>query len=312
MALIAVLGLFVLELFNLKLYQDRKIFNHPLKQIIPIISVLIILLIWYKYAIYYNSINNSGIFLIGYMPIWDLDLSEIKLAFEAIDNHITWDYFRKETQIVFIIIFVSVMIFYKKLNKLMLFFTIFLSIGFVLFILLFFQALKFHDYYATNLFVVIPIVLLSFLLTLKNKFKIVYSSVFFRIIVVVFLIYNISFAKRMIEERYNPKSWHNEYYVKNLKTFEEITPYLRTVGIKKNDKVISLSDESINISLYLMNQKGWTNYGLMSDSTRIKEKIVLGAKYLLIYNKEIYEDQSIQPFIKNKIGEFKNIDIYAL
>jgi len=37
-----------------------------------------------------------------------------------------------------------------------------------------------------------------------------------------------------------------------------------------------------------------------------------GAKYLIIYKKDIYEEHSIQPFIKNKIGEFKNIDIYAL
>lgn len=61
-----------------------------------------------------------------------------------------------------------------------------------------------------------------------------------------------------------------------------------------------------------MNQKGWTNWGILADSTIIKEKINLGAKYLLIYDKKIYEEPSIQPFIENKIGEFKNIDIFAL
>ena len=61
-----------------------------------------------------------------------------------------------------------------------------------------------------------------------------------------------------------------------------------------------------------MNQKGWTNYGLSADSIIIKEKINLGARYLLINNKDTNKGHTIQPFIKNKIGEYKNIDIYAL
>ncbi|MBC8486528.1 MAG: hypothetical protein H8D45_10860 [Bacteroidetes bacterium] len=153
---------------------------------------------------------------------------------------------------------------------------------------------------------------MSFLLLLRNKFKVVYTSVFFRIIVIVFLIHNVDFARRRIEGRYSHKGWQNKNYIDSIQPFEEITPYLRSIGIKKSDRVISLSDNSINISLYLMNQKGWTNYGISADSIIIKEKINLGAKYLLIYNKETYEERSIQPFIENKIGEFKNIDIYAL
>ena len=73
-----------------------------------------------------------------------------------------------------------------------------------------------------------------------------------------------------------------------------------------------MSDISINISLYFMNQKGWTNYGIEGNSEKIKDKINRGAKYLFIYNKKVYEDQSVKPFIENKIGEYNNIDIYAL
>ncbi|MBC8486527.1 MAG: glycosyltransferase family 39 protein [Bacteroidetes bacterium] len=142
MSFIAVLGLFMLEFFNVKLNPDRKIFQHPLKQIFPLISVLIIQLIWYMYASYYNSNNNAGIFLIGYLPIWDLNISQIKITLDAINEHIKWDYFRKETQFVFIFMFIIVLVFYKRINKIMLFFTIFLSTGFLLFILLFFKPLK--------------------------------------------------------------------------------------------------------------------------------------------------------------------------
>ena len=312
MSFIAVWGLFLLEILNIKLNPDRKIFQHPVKQIIPLIIVLIIPVIWYSYASYYNSNNNAGFFLIGYLPIWDLNISQINITLDAIHEHIKWDYFRKETQFVFLFMFIMILVFYKRVNKIMLFLTIFLSIGFLLFILLFFQALKDHDYYTINLFILIPIVLLSFLLLLKNRFKVIYTSVLFRIILIVFLIHNIDFAKRRIDNRYSHEGWPNKNWIENIQSFEEISPYLRSIGINNDDRVISLSDNSINISLYLMNQKGWTNYGISGDSIKIKEKINLGAKYLLIYNKEIYKEQYIQPFIENKIGEFRNVDIFAL
>ena len=97
-----------------------------------------------------------------------------------------------------------------------------------------------------------------------------------------------------------------------MQAFREISPYLRSIGINKNDRVISLSDVSINISLYLMNQKGWTNYGINMDTNKIKEKIDLGGKYLFIYNDDNLKDQRLKSFINNKIGEFKGIKIYAL
>ena len=61
-----------------------------------------------------------------------------------------------------------------------------------------------------------------------------------------------------------------------------------------------------------MNQKGWTNYAGSLDSAAIQEKINRGAKYLFIYDRETYKAQRIGSFIKNKIGEFKNIDVYKL
>ena len=61
-----------------------------------------------------------------------------------------------------------------------------------------------------------------------------------------------------------------------------------------------------------MNQKGWTNYGLKTDSVKIMQSIKQGAKYLLISDSTSYEDETIKPFIRNKIGKFKNIDIYKV
>jgi hypothetical protein len=308
----AIGGLFLFELLNMQLSPGRRIFQHPLKQGFVFLGVLMIQLIWYLYAYYYNSHNNSGIFLVGTLPVWDLNRHEIKMTFDALVDHIKWNYFRRETQLIFVLMFPFILVFYKKVNRLFLFLTILLSVGFLSYIILFFGALRDHDYYTINLFIVVPVLLLSFFLLLRERFNPVYSSLLFRIIVLAFLIHNLDFAKRRMDGRYDPKGWQNREYITKNHTFNEIPTYLTSVGIKQDDRVISISDNSINISLYLMNRKGWTNYGLSSDSSRIREKIDQGAKYLLIYKNEIYNEKGIQPFLKKKIGEFGNIDIYGL
>ncbi|MBL7111590.1 MAG: glycosyltransferase family 39 protein [Bacteroidales bacterium] len=308
----AILGIFFLELINIKFIKDRKIFQHPLKQAIPLISVLIIQFVWYTYASNYNEKYNEGIFLIGILPIWDMSLSQIKETLNAIVSHIKWDYFRRETQLVFVLMFIMIMVFFKRIDKKMLALVILNSLGFLFFIILFFQALEGHEYYTINLFILVPVVLLSFLLLLKDRYRIIYNSIFFKIILIAFLVHNVDFARRRMESRYKQDGWSNKYYFSNYQSLTEVTPYLRSIGLEEDDKVLSLSDRSINISLYLMNQKGWTNYGIHSDSLKIEKKINLGAEYLFIFDKGTYKDSGINSFIHNKIGEYKNIDIYAL
>ena len=313
LSFIAICGVFVLELFNIKLVKNRKIFQFPRKQIIPLSVVFLIQIIWYSYAKYYNAKYNSGIFLIGILPIWDLSSLKIQEIIGAVIEHAKWDYFREETEKIFLIMFFYLFVLYKKTNKLLLFLTFVISVGLLLFIILFFYALQDHDYYTLDMTVLIPFIMLAFFLLLKQYYNKIFSSVLLKIVVLSFLIHNIDFGRRRINDRYDPSCWQEENYVKNLKVFEEITPYNRSIGIMKEDKVLSLSDQSINISLYLMNQKGWTNYGLVaSDSVTIKRLIKSGAKYLFIYDKETYKEINIAPFIKNKIGTFKKVDIYKL
>ena len=46
----AILCLFILELFNIKLKQDKKIFQNPLKQSFILLGVILIQFVWYLYA----------------------------------------------------------------------------------------------------------------------------------------------------------------------------------------------------------------------------------------------------------------------
>jgi hypothetical protein len=95
---------------------------------------------------------------------------------------------------------------------------------------------------------------------------------------------------------------------------ETITPYLRSLGISRYDTVISIPDPSPNITLYLMDQKGFTDFGFnnLKKEERLSHFILLGAEYLIINNDSITNEGIIKPYIQNKIGSYQNVHIYKL
>jgi hypothetical protein len=308
----AIFGLFWLEVLGVKVLPNRKIFIFPLQKFLLLLGVIGIQVAWYIYASQYNSQYNSGNFLIGTLPIWKMNRIQIMETLHAIDYHINWDYFRQETQVVFVLLFALLLLFYKRGNNVLRLLTIITVMGFLAFIFLFFDALKDHDYYTINLFILVPIMLLAFLLLLKDRFPTVFNSAFFWILSFSFLVHNVDFGRRRMSDRYSNDGWHNESYVTYFQTFRKIPYYLRSIGITQDDKVLSISDNSINISLYMMNQKGWTNYGTKTNSATIRKRILQGAKYLFISNQADIEEVEIKPFLTKKIGQYKNVDIFEL
>ena len=114
-----------------------------------------------------------------------------------------------------------------------------------------------------------------------------------------------------IEKHYT--GWRNGLYLERMQPLVEIEPYFKELGIGAEDKLISLPDYSINASLYYMNRKGYTEFGSDFNKaetfyTRIKQ----GAKFLIINDSTILKQPLLEPFIKVKSGEYKNILIYDL
>ncbi|OFX43734.1 MAG: hypothetical protein A2046_05785 [Bacteroidetes bacterium GWA2_30_7] len=128
LSFMAIFGLFILEIFNIKVFHYRNFFYNPKMQIIPIAFVFIIQITWYYYANQYNEKYNNGIFLIGIIPIWELGINQIQTIFKAISEQIKWNYFRVETQIIFLLMYVLLITFFKKLNKQLLYLTILISL----------------------------------------------------------------------------------------------------------------------------------------------------------------------------------------
>lgn len=308
---IAISILFLSEMTGfLKLKNDNRLFIKPFIQIIPFIILAGLIVSWYFYVIYYNKNYNQYLFQVGLLPIWDLDKIQIHEIFNDFKEQIKRSYFHLSMHIFVLTAFVIVLLSPGKANRFLYFLTVILSIGTILFIILFFRALGIHDYHFIDFFIHIPVIIITLLILLKKHYTFVFKSILFRLIVGALIIYNVGFTIDRMKERYT--GWMNESYQVYMHRFEHITPFLRSLGIGPEDKVLCLPDQSPDISLYFMNQKGWTNYSTDLDSAKIIGKINQGADYLFIYIDTLYNNKNITPFIKDKIGEYNDIDIYDI
>ncbi len=321
-------GFLILEL----LLNYRNTDKGKLKNlIIGFSAIMTITISWYVYARYYNSINNSGFFLQSIYPIWDTTTTERQIIFESLQTKLLSSFFNRIALASIFLLFISLFVFYKKVNRLLLTTCIFCFSGTILYLILWFKAFDVHDYYLTNLLIFIPLILLTFFEFLKRNYSKIFHHILIKFlfsIVLAFLIFQTAMKNRIKydDKKYFAKDilisqsdreyweWNHWYYKNNFIAFETIKPYLRSLKITPKDKVICLADGSINISLYLMDQKGYTKYGYasFSDRERVNFAIDQGCKYLILSSEELKKPEELEPFLTNKIGQYQNISIYAL
>jgi len=250
------------------------------------------------------------VFLVGILPIWDLSSGQIR---EVLDHvFVQWinGYFFWPAQVFFVMAVGAAWIFWKRAEKFLLLLTGFMMIGFAGFVVLFFAALKNHDYYVIDLLILSVFVMLTFFTMLLRirKQRAFVDLTFIKVIAVAFLIVNMSHTRKEIDARYSAvrNIQKNEMY-----GYLDIEPVLDSLGIDASRKVISASDRTINVSLYLMNRKGWSRYGTnMEDSTAVAGRIENGAEYLLYHHDiDTVNNSHWNFFIKEVLGEHENVTI---
>jgi hypothetical protein len=146
---------------------------------------------------------------------------------------------------------------------------------------------------------------------MKEKYPRVFYSVVFRAMVFVFLIFNLSHAKAMLRDVY----YHNGLmHFRNNENFyhADFRNFLDSIGIGKNDKVISFPDATPNTTLYLIDRQGWSNYNFPGDSNSIAKSISNGAKYLVISDLTLLENRDVRMFANQYVGNYRNIFVYKL
>lgn len=312
MAFVAIMVVFAMErIFKLKFGSDGFLFKHSERQIIPLLMVILFVAAWYIYAAHYNEKYNSGIFLIGILPIWKINGEHILQIIHYV--RVLWinSYQSVLMQEISILFLLALIFNYKKGNRFLQAFTYLLTAGFLIFIVLFFQVFDNHDYYLINQLILMVSIFIAFFYFLKQHKINVFRSVVFRFMLFILMIYNVKICAKNIHDRYHVQ-WENQHLTTTI-SLEHITPYLRSLGINRTDPMLVEKDPSFNISLYLMDQKGYTTFGgQFTDSIDIRKAINLGLKYLLVTDSTLLKKPYLKPFLKNQIGKCKNNYIFKL
>jgi hypothetical protein len=263
------------------------------------------------YAHYYNIIHSQTYYIFIIRPIWTLEHNEIIKTFNIIHDYWLDKYYHPMTIIAFGISILFNIIFYKKANKLLLTSLVLLFIGSLLYLSLWFVNLSQHDYYLISIYITVIISFLTSLDILAKNFHKIIKSPFFIGLAITFTILNIIYTRDRVHERYH--GWENGDLSRYQDLFT-ITPYLRSIGIERTDKVICVPDQSVNYSLYLSNQIGWTSFsGALNDSSSFNSFIESGAKYLFVIGSDILTNYNwLKQYTYHQIGEYGNVDIYKL
>jgi hypothetical protein len=330
----AIMVAITLEIIGLiKLKKDQKLFKKPYLQILPFFIVIVIIYFWIQYAKWYNAINSSGVFLTGIWLYWEALKTEKVHIFKEFFDHILFQFHSPIVLLFVVFANIFTVYFLKKNNQFLAIVQIIMVLGLFSFFILFFKVFDVHDYYLSNWVIIIPISIISLFLIWQSVKASVFKLKWVNITLAFLFVHSMYYGAALTRAKcFSDDFFSNEYftfkqvsrlylnwthfqYQSTIKSCETVEPYLRSIGIKPMDKVISIPDQSINISLVLMNQIGFTDYGYghLVGKEKVDYFIARGAKYLIINDTSIINKQPyLELFTKTKIGSYKNINIYKI
>lgn len=260
--------------------------------------------VWVLFAKWYNTNSGTGQNLLGLLPIWDADSDEIvyiaKRVFsewsKVILHPVAW------TMLLACILFT--VWHFKSLQRTVRQLLFWISIGTILYGIAWYRPFLHHDYYLINPFIILIAWLIAGLMII-DKWSV--SGIRFIGVLAAGWIVLSSFHCRSVQyQRYYDNAYNN--LQPSLFTVE---PYLRSLGINRTDRVVSVPDPSPNITLYYLNQPGWTE-AFNSDAYNMHYFVDLGARYLILHDSSYAQLPLYEPYTTDLLGAYHNIQVYRI
>ncbi len=263
---------------------------------------------WIYFAKNYNVAHHYSGNLLDFFGIWDADKQEIKDVFFRFIHSWIWDIFSIPTLSFFIAAFIYFFIKRKHLPQEIYVISIFAFLGVHIYSIGWYKAFFHHDYYMINIFCFPILFILCFCILIeKLHFVNLIQKYVLLTLIGVSLAWGIKHSAQIQNYRYTDLQFK---YMPDA--VYEIGPYLRSIGIKKQEFVISATDPSPNMSLYLMNCIGRTEC-YYNDET-INDFKILGAKYFIAHDTANIIVPVLKDYCRKEIpfANYKGVLIYKL
>ncbi len=311
----AILGVFIFERLRI---LKTNIFHQKKFYWVSFLMVLGMNLAWVTYAYNFNKIHGSTYFSTTIFPVWNYNFEEIKYIIGYVYKSWFGEYYHISLHLINLGVLVYVIIFLKKIKRHFIVMLLILFAGIVVYVITQFFMFHDHDYYTINLYILPLFVILMVSYSVKENHPAMFRSLGLKLVFAALLLFNMFYVKDRLWNRYEQSqsdTKNNSWY--------SVQPYLRQIGIIPEDKIISLPDNCL-LSLYLMNQEGWTTFCdskffrgksecYNHDSASIQKSMKNGAKYLVVRGIEtFYQRPYLFPFTRHLKGRYHDLYIFDL
>ncbi len=306
---ITILCLFGLSLIKKSLFKERP----PARLNLVLVAVTSGIVIgltawWYLYARAFNAMHGNKGSLLGILPIWVMTDEDWKLMDYMVFD-VWWTHYH-HPWITYLVGALSLLflLFWRRLDPVLKWATLFLFAGSLAYTLLWFKAMHMHDYYTLTQ-LIYPLFLM--ITMVEFGWRSVRDTPWLKYGLATLLI-GVSILGTVNNARVQKDRYSDPKYGSVLpRSLHHIEPYLDSIGVKRTDLVVSLPDQSPNISLYLMNRPGYSEafFGRDFPMDWYAKK---GARYLILNDSSYLEKENYQPFYEKQIGHYEGILIFDI
>src|SRR5690606_33232957 len=169
---------------------------------------------------------------------------------------------------------------------------------------LWYRAFLHHDYYLINPLIGIVSVIVAGTYIADQQRKL-FQNIF---VALGFSVVTISiFHNKIIQtDRY-----FNPVHASVNTSYFTVEKSLRELGINRKDKVVSVPDLSPNITLYFLNQPGWTE-AFNNDTYNMHYFVSQGAKYFITSDATYLDNPLYSIYLDSLIGRHEDILVYKI
>ncbi|MCB0568311.1 MAG: glycosyltransferase family 39 protein [Phaeodactylibacter sp.] len=307
---VAVIGLAALSQFNWKGLPERLLPRRHWGHFALIVAIVVGLTAWwYLYARHFNEVNGNKQSLQSILPIWQMSDEDWRLADYMILD-IWWTHYQHPVWTYLLVALgLCCALLWRKLNPFLKWATLLLFLGTLAYSLLWFKAFPMHDYYAVTQ-LIFPVFLLITILEFVYRWLKARRQAYtyaLGIVLAGLSVLGIVHNAKVQSLRYDTYQFQSHL----PQGMYELEPYLRSIGINREALVVSVPDASPNITLYLMNNPGFTEafHGPDFDMAWLQSR---GAEYLVVNDSSYLQKERYQPYLGKQVGSYKGILVFDI
>lgn len=264
---------------------------------------------WYIYATWLTKHYHYESFALK--PIMIDSWEAFDKVIEFVTNLWLPYYYSYESYVLMIIAVVTIVLFVKYANRLLLSITVLYVLGSSAYVYFFLNQFRDHDYYVIAILPSVFFLLLTMgemICRFADNYMLVLRFAF-----IIILFFNMKESLVHCKKLYNVRHSNSiHWWSGDYRAYEDLEPKLRKAGIKRTDKFISAFDPTYCASLYLMDQIGVAVYDGISKEEVDSYIKTPSVKYLVLNDSAKFNKLYPNNFQDKVVLHHRGLIVYKL